>query len=103
MNQGAIYRRPDNPDYPYFVVAQTGQLEDLNTRVIIPFVRWRPSLPGMSKINPVIEIEGERYILMTQLIQTVYLSELDEDDFHSYRPEIRDTIVGAVDFLVTGS
>ncbi|EPA1042562.1 CcdB family protein [Enterobacter bugandensis] len=103
MKQGSIFRRPDNEEYPYFVIAQSGQLEDLNTRVIIPFVRWRPSLPGMSKINPGIMIDGERYILMTQLIQTVYLHELDENDFHSYRPEMRDIIVSAVDFLVTGS
>ncbi|PPY02323.1 CcdB family protein [Cronobacter sakazakii] len=67
MKQGSIFRRPDNEEYPYFVIAQSGQLEDLNTRVIIPFVRWRPSLPGMSKINPSIVIDGERYILMTQL------------------------------------
>ena len=57
----------------------------------------------MSKINPVVNIDGERYILMTQLIQTVYLHELDEEDIHSYRPEMRDLIVSAVDFLTTGS
>ncbi|EMJ5163460.1 CcdB family protein [Citrobacter freundii] len=103
MNQGTVFRRPDNPEYPYFVIAQSDQLIDLNTRVIIPFVRWRQSLPGMSKINPVVNIDDERYILMTQLIQTVYLYELDEEDIHSYRPEMRDLIVSAVDFLTTGS
>lgn len=103
MIQGTIFRRPDNQDYPYFVIAQSGQLDDLNTRVIIPLVRWRPSLPGMNKINPTIMIDGERFILMTQLIQTVYLHQLDEDDIHSYCPEMRDMIVSAVDFLVTGS
>ena len=35
MNQGTIFRRPDNPDYPYFVIAQSEPLESLNTRVII--------------------------------------------------------------------
>ncbi len=103
MIQGTIFRRPDNQDYPYFVIAQSGQLDDLNTRVIIPLVRWRQSLPGMNKINPTIMIDGERFILMTQLIQTVYLHQLDEDDIHSYCPEMRDMIVSAVDFLVTGS
>lgn len=103
MNQGTIFRRPDNPDYPYFVIAQPGPLESLNTRVIIPFVRWRPALPGMSKINPIVVIGDEKYILMTHLIQTVYLHELNEEDIHGYRPELRDTIVNAVDFLVTGS
>lgn len=44
MNQGTVFRRLDNPEYPYFVIAQSDQLIDLNTRVIIPFVRWRPSL-----------------------------------------------------------
>lgn len=103
MIQGTIFRRPDNQDYPYFVIAQSGQLDDLNTRVIIPLVRWHPSLPGMNKINPTITIDDERFILMTQLIQTVYLHQLDEDDVHSYRPEMRDMIVSAVDFLITGS
>jgi toxin CcdB len=41
--------------------------------------------------------------LMTHLIQTVYLHELNEEDIHSYRAELRDTLVNAVDFLVTGS
>lgn len=103
MNQGTIFRRPDNASYPFFIVAQTGQLEDLNTRTIIPFVRWRPSLPGMTKINPTVQIDGEPYILMAQLIQTVFLYELDEEYIHSHRPDLRDTIVSAVDFLITGS
>lgn len=103
MNQGTIFRQVDNPEYPYFVVSQSDQLADLNTRVIIPFIRWRPALPGMSKINPIVIIEGEKYILMTHLMQTVYVHELDDDDIHSYCPELRDVIVNAVDFLVTGS
>lgn len=103
MNQGTIFRRLDNPDYPYFIIAQSGQLEELNTRVIIPFILWRPSLPGMSKVNPVIMLGDDKYILMTHLIQTVYLQELDEENIHSYRPDLRDIIVNAVDFLMTGS
>lgn len=103
MNQGTIYRRLNNPDYPYFIISQSDQLSDLNTRTIIPFIRWRQNLPGMSKINPTVLIEGEKYILMTHLIQTIYAHELDDDDKHSYCPELRDIIVSAVDFLVTGS
>lgn len=103
MKQGTIFRRPGNASYPFFIIAQTGQLDDLNTRVIIPFVRWKPSLPGMTKINPTVQIEGEAFILMTQLIQTVFLHELDEQCFHSHRPDLKDTLVSAVDFLVTGS
>lgn len=38
MNQGTVFRRLDNPEYPYFVIAQSDQLIDLNTRVVIPFV-----------------------------------------------------------------
>ena len=103
MNQGTIFRRPDNPDYPYFVIAPvrtTGKPEYAGYH---PFVRWRPALPGMSKINPIVVIGDEKYILMTHLIQTVYLHELNEEDIHSYRAELRDTLVNAVDFLVTGS
>ncbi|EGN2451088.1 cytotoxic protein CcdB [Salmonella enterica] len=103
MNLATVFRRSNNQEYPYFVIARSNQLIELNSLVIIPFVRWRPSLPGMSKINPVITIDEERYILVAQLIQTVYLHELDEEDIHSYRPEMRDLIVSAVDFLVTGS
>ncbi|KDE33510.1 MULTISPECIES: CcdB family protein [Kosakonia] len=103
MIQGTIYRRPGNEDYPYFIIAQSGQLDDLNTRVIIPFIRARPSVPGMTVVNPVISIEGTDHIMMTHLIQTVYAHELDERDIHSYRPELRDVLVKAVDFLITGS
>lgn len=104
MKQGTIYRSGENAEnYPYFIIVQTDLMRDFNTRVVIPLARKSPRVQPVSKVNPVVWIEDDEYILMAHLIQTVLTDELDDRAMVEVRPELRDVIVDAVDFVTTGS
>ncbi|MEC5320125.1 CcdB family protein [Brenneria populi subsp. brevivirga] len=104
MKQGTIYRSSDNASYyPYFIIAQTDQLREFATRVIIPLARRSQGIQPISKVNPVVNIAGEEFILLAHILQTVFCDELDDENIVARRTDLRDVIVDAVDFATTGS
>lgn len=104
MSQFTLYRNEDpssNQIYPYFVDIQNALLGDLNTRVVIPFTTLS-ALGNVEakKLCPVIEIDGDRFVLLTHQITSVprpiLKTEIASLDEHRYE------ILSAIDMLISG-
>jgi|SRR3954463_8334589 len=104
MPQLTVYRNK-NPQtrsvVPFLLDVQHDLLSDLETRVVIPLrpvsaIQGKPLRPLM----PVLEIEGERFVLLTPQMAGIPKSELGAQvtRIEHYRSEI----IAAIDFLVTG-
>ena len=104
MSQFSVYENKDKATkktYPYFLNVQNDLLDDLNSRVVIPF-----STPGSikhrdaKKLCPIIPIKGKNCVLLTHQITTVpksfLSSKVDEVDY------FRTEIITAIDLLFTG-
>ncbi len=103
MKQFDLYRNSDDDTqsaYPYFVDVQSGLLENLNSRVVIPLV---PSLTAKSypkNLCPSIMINNKKHALMTHQITTVPASFLADKEGSLLLN--RDDIISSLDFLFTG-
>ena len=104
MAQFDVYRNTDastNEVYPLFVDVQNELLSSLKTRVVIPLVLFAHQ-DSRIPINlcPRVEIDGQVYIVLTQLISTVTLDSLEQ--YECSVIDYRDEIVAAMDCLITG-
>ncbi len=104
MPQFSVYMNEDKATkrtYPYFLNVQNDLLDELNSRVVIPF-----STPGVlkhrdaKKLCPIIQIEDRDFVLLTHQITTVPSAFLNSQivDVSSFRVEI----IAAIDLLFTG-
>ena len=104
MSQFSVYENKDKATkktYPYFLNVQNDLLDELNSRVVIPF-----STPGSikhryaKKLCPIIQVKGNDFVLLTHQITTVPKSFLSSkvDQVDSFRTEI----ISAIDLLFTG-
>ncbi|MGU5542565.1 CcdB family protein [Aeromonas hydrophila] len=100
--QFMVYRNNGNSRaYPYLLDVQSDIIGELNTRMVIPLFpleafHGRPP----ERLNPVISIEGERYVVMTHEMAGVRLSQLGEEV--TSVQDHRQTIKNSVDFLLDG-
>ena len=104
MSQFAVYKNEDKATrktYPYFLNIQNNLLDELNSRVVIPFsllatVKHRDA----KKLCPIMMIERKEYILLTHQITAVPKSLLKKEvtELSSSRTEI----ITAIDLLITG-
>ena len=104
MSQFSVYANKDKATkktYPFFLNVQNDLLDELNSRVVIPF-----STPGSikhrdaKKLCPIIQIKGKGFVLLTHQITTVPESFLSSkvEGVDAFRTEI----ISAMDFLFTG-
>ena len=104
MSQFSVYRNDDKETrktYPYFLNVQNDLLDELNSRVVIPF-----STPGSiqhrdaKKLCPIIKIDNTEFVLLTHQITTVPESLLKTQvtEVATFREEI----ISAIDLLFTG-
>ncbi|MDJ0806456.1 MAG: CcdB family protein [Gammaproteobacteria bacterium] len=104
MSQFAVYKNEDKTTrkiYPYFLNVQNDLLDELNSRVVIPF-----STPGSIKhreakrLCPMIKIDDKEFVLLTHQITTVPESLLKTQvtQVAAFRSEI----ISAIDLLFTG-
>lgn len=100
--QYRIYRNNGNSKaYPYLLDVQSDIIDALHTRLVIPlFPRKKLKTHPAQRLNPVISIEGNDYIVMTHEMASVRLSLLGDEvaDVRAYRQHIKD----ALDFLLDG-
>ncbi|MHC8494771.1 CcdB family protein [Thalassospira sp. SM2505] len=74
MAKGDIYRF----EAGYVVDVQSDLLSDLKTRVIVPLrLKSEYAIPA-ERLNPVIRIESNEWVLLKQFIATVSLAEFGE-------------------------
>jgi toxin CcdB len=82
------------------VDCQADLLADLKTRVVVPLIREEAAPKPARRLNPVFLFAGERFVLMTQFLAAVEVREL-VDKVGSLESE-GETVLGALDFLLTG-
>ena len=104
MKQFDVYTNTDkdtNKAYPYFVDIQSGLLDTLNCRVVIPLTPASKSDKSYpSNLCPIIKIKNKNYSLLAHQLTSVSTSFLKKNE--GSLVSSRDDIVGAIDFLVTG-
>lgn len=100
--QFMVYRNnSNNRAYPYLLDVQSDIIDELNTRLVIPLflldeVSGRPA----RRLNPVLNVDGEDFLVMTHEMASVRQSQLGEEVV-SLR-EQRQAIKNALDFLLDG-
>lgn len=102
MAQWDVHENP-NPstrrDVPYLLDVQSGLLDSLATRVVIPLVRPSALRPA-AILNPVFDIEGTSVVLSTAELAGVPTSALGA--VVTSVAGRRDDVVRALDFLIIG-
>ncbi|MEO0444140.1 MAG: CcdB family protein [Pseudomonadota bacterium] len=87
--------------YPLLLDIQSNLLEELRTTIVIPLSPSSISRSSaITKLCPLIDIEGKSYVAMTQQIAGVDRSALGKEayDLSAYRSEI----IAALDFVISG-
>lgn len=86
---------------PFLLDVQNDLLSDLETRVVVPLCPVS-AMKGMTlrTLMPVLEIDGERFVMLTPQMAGIPKSELGAPvtRVEQYRYEI----IAAIDFLLTG-
>lgn len=104
MPQFTVYRNKSprtKPTFPFLVDVQSDLLDQLQTRVVIPLTRTAGlAKKPLSHLTPVLTFDGETYVLMTPQLAGLARSDLGAPA-GSLAGE-RQTIVAAMDFLLTG-
>lgn len=93
-----VYRLRDGNGY--LVDCQADLLRDLNTRFVVPLLPVDAAPKPAARLNPIFEIQGERYMMVTQFAATVPSSELRTLIMSLSEQGI--TIGNALDMLISG-
>ena len=101
MAQFEVYRNPNSSAdiRPYLLDVQADLIGRLPTRVVVPLVPARLFTPARH-LNPVFDIEGETHVMSTAEIAGIPRSAIGER-VTSLAAQ-RDTVIAAIDFLITG-
>jgi toxin CcdB len=86
--------------YPFFMDIQNPLFERLNERVVIPLTSI-DNLKAIRQLHPSVEIEGQHYLLMTNLLTSISLQELRHQPLMNMG-SCREEVVAALDLLVLG-
>lgn len=104
MPQFTVYRNKNPQTFstvPFLLDVQNDLLNDLETRVVVPLSPVS-AMKGktLRPLIPVLEIEGERFVMLTPQMAGIPKSELGAPitRVEQYRYEI----IAAIDFLLTG-
>lgn len=105
MAQFTVYRNK-NPrsktTYPLLVDAQAELLNDLQTRLVIPLTKAAAlTKKPIARLTPSIDIDGERYLLVTPQLAGIARSELGAPV--GSVADQRSAIIAALDLLITGA
>jgi toxin CcdB len=95
-----VYPAPGRTASSFVVDVQSDLLSDLATRVVVPLLPETAVPAAVTRLNPSFEIDGRRYLLIAQSIATVPRREL-RGAVTSLKDQ-HDTILAAIDFLLTG-
>lgn len=79
---------------------QADLLNDLNTRFVVPLLPMQEAPKPAARLNPIFEIQGDRYVMATQFAATIPASELK-----TFVVSLResDVVIGnALDMLISG-
>lgn len=57
---------------------QADLLRDLNTRVVVPLFKQKEAPEPLSRLNPLLDVDGAPYFMMTQFMATATVRELGQ-------------------------
>ncbi|WP_426359129.1 CcdB family protein [Pseudocolwellia sp. HL-MZ19] len=104
MSQFDVYTNPSKKSreaYPYIIDIQSTLISDIKTRIVIPLGKFNHFRnEKMDGLTPLIEYEDEQYILLTPQIASIP-SKLLKNPIGSVE-SLRDDIIAAIDFAITG-
>lgn len=104
MTQFAVYRNKSQRSraaFPYLLDVQSDLLDGLQTRVVIPLTKAAAlTRKPVAHLMPLVEFDGDTYVLMTPQLAGIARKELGPRA--GSLAERRDTIVAAMDFLLSG-
>lgn len=87
--------------FPLLLVVQSDFLQGLPTQVVVPMVRTAKLRDRPAELlNPVAEVDGEDFVLLTQQLAAVPVTTLGNTVTNL--DSRRDDIVRALDFLFSG-
>lgn len=86
--------------YPFFMDIQNPLFERLNERVVIPLTSIN-NLKAIKQLHPSIEVSGQHYLVMTNLLTSISMQELRHQPVIN-AGSVRDEVVAAMDLLVLG-
>lgn len=87
-------------EFPYVVEVQSDLRDHLRTRVVIPLMSVERYGAPMQRLNPVLEVEGREYVVVTSELAGIHLSALGP--LVASAAERGDELTAAIDFLLQG-
>ncbi|EMJ5851756.1 CcdB family protein [Klebsiella aerogenes] len=102
MAQYDVYRNKGKgrEHYPYFMSLQHDLFRELNSRLVIPLTEKSRLIPTKG-IHPLLNIAGQEYILLTDLMTSIDSKRLETTPVASAR-HLHTDIINALDLLITG-
>ena len=104
MSQFDVYINPSKKSreaYPYIIDIQNALISDIATRIVIPLGRLKHFRnEKMDGLTPVVEYENEQFVLLTPQISSMSVKLL-KNPIGSVE-SLRDEIIAAIDFAITG-
>jgi toxin CcdB len=97
MAQFDVYRTPDGQ---LILDCQADSLGFLGSRLVVPLMRLEEAPPRRARLNPMFDIEGERYAMVTQFAAALSRGALQTyiANLNAYRFDI----ISAFDMMLTG-
>lgn len=93
-----VFRRRSGAGY--LLDCQADLLSQLNTRFVVPLLPAEAAPKPAARLNPLFELEGETYVMMTQFAAAIPAAELGEKVASL---DNRDTVIlNALDMLISG-
>ena len=99
MAQFDVYRLPRGAGSILVVDVQNKLFDGLATRVVAPLYPLNAKDKPILRLNPVVEIDGQRYLLAVQEMSALRMKSLGAKV--ASLEARRDEIVAAIDFLIT--
>ena len=102
MAQFDVLRNPRGGAYPLVVDVQADLHARLATCVVVPLTpRSRYAVQPITRLQPIVKVRGEEYVVVTPMIGAVSRASLGErvGSLASQRA----AFIGALDLLITGS
>ncbi len=98
MSQYGIYRNPDG--HGYLIDVQADINSSFNTRIMVPLLPLDVAPKPDRTLNPLFELDGETYSMVTQFMAAMPVSVLKGKLFSVENR--RNEIVAAIDLLLQG-
>jgi toxin CcdB len=93
-----VYANPDCSGY--LLDVQADLLDSLSTRLVLPMMPIEASPPVLKRLNPIFDIQSERYVMVTQFMAAVPASILKTPAGSLAQHDTE--ITSALDLLLTG-